>query len=131
LLTYRDKMSNHYKGPSMHALYKVSVHFAKLFQREIFKNIDQSETIMSCGGHVCSRIRTKCAICIEDIPYMLPTKFRLIWPNCFRGEYFFRNQPIRINNCLWWPCVITERDEMRKIIEGLPCMLLNKFGSFG
>jgi hypothetical protein len=26
---------------------------------------------------------------------MLPTKFRFIWPNGFRGEDFFRNQPIR------------------------------------
>jgi hypothetical protein len=25
---------------------------------------------------------------------------------------FFRNQPIRNNNCLWWPCFLADRDEM-------------------
>jgi hypothetical protein len=25
---------------------------------------------------------------------------------------FFRNQPIRNKNCLWWPCLLTDRDEM-------------------
>ena len=29
---------------------------------------------------------TKCAITTEDFPQMLPTKFRFIWPNGFRGE---------------------------------------------
>jgi hypothetical protein len=43
---------------------------------------------------------------------MLPTKFRFIWPSSFRGEDFFRNQPFRNKNCLWWPCLLTDRDEM-------------------
>ena len=43
---------------------------------------------------------------------MLLTKFRFIWPSVFRGEDFFRNQPIRNKNCLWWPCLLTDRDEM-------------------
>jgi hypothetical protein len=28
---------------------------------------------------------------------------------------FFRNQPIRNKNCLWWPCLITDRDEMSNL----------------
>ena len=28
------------------------------------------------------------AILIEDLPQMLPTKSRFIWPSCFRGEVF-------------------------------------------
>jgi hypothetical protein len=43
---------------------------------------------------------------------MLPTKFWFIWPSGFRGEYFFRNQPIRNNNCLWWPCLLTDRSNL-------------------
>ena len=46
---------------------------------------------------------------------MLNTKFRFIWPCGFRGEDFFRNQPIRNKNCLWWPCLLTDRDEMSKL----------------
>ena len=43
---------------------------------------------------------------------MHPIKFRCIWQSGFRGEDFFRNQPIRNKNCLWRPCLLTDRDEM-------------------
>jgi hypothetical protein len=48
---------------------------------------------------------------------MLPTKFRFIWPSGFR-DYFFRNQPIRNKNFLWWPCLLTDRDEMINLYRG-------------
>ena len=56
------------------------------FQRRRFLEIDQSETRIACGSHVCKWIGTKWAIFIEDLPRMLPTKFRFIWPSGFRGE---------------------------------------------
>jgi hypothetical protein len=28
---------------------------------------------------------------MEDLPWMLPTKFRFIWPSSFRGEYFLKS----------------------------------------
>ena len=31
---------------------------------------------------------------------------------------FFRNQPIRNKNCLWWPCLLTDRDKMSNIYRG-------------
>jgi hypothetical protein len=46
---------------------------------------------------------------------MLPTKFRSIWPSCLRVEDFFRNQPIRKKNCLWWPCLSMDRDKMSNL----------------
>jgi hypothetical protein len=48
--------------------------------------INQSETKIACGGHVCQRIGTKIANFIEDLSRMLPTKLRFIWPSGFRGE---------------------------------------------
>jgi hypothetical protein len=51
---------------------------------------------------------------------MLPTKFRFIWPSGFRGEDFFRNQPIRNKNDLWLPCLLTDRDEMSNLYRGPP-----------
>ena len=48
----RYEMSNRYRGPPIDALYKVSVHLAKRFQRRCLK-IGQSETRITCGGHVC------------------------------------------------------------------------------
>jgi hypothetical protein len=58
------------------------------FREEDFLEINQSETRISCGGHVCWRIGTKLVEFIEDLPRMLPTKFRFIWPSVFRGEDF-------------------------------------------
>jgi hypothetical protein len=49
----QDEMSNRYRGPPIDASYKVSVHLAQQFQRKRFKKIDQSETRIACGGHVC------------------------------------------------------------------------------
>jgi hypothetical protein len=59
------------------------------FRGEDFLEINQSETRIACGGHVCYRIGSNLAIFIEDIPMMLPNKFRFIWPSCYRGEDFF------------------------------------------
>jgi hypothetical protein len=49
---------------------------------------------------------------------MLSTKFRFNWPSGFRGEFFFRNQPIRNKNGLWRPCLLTDRDEMSNLYRG-------------
>ena len=53
LLMDGDEMSNLYRGPSKDASYQVSVYLAKRFQREDFLEINQSETTIVCGGHVC------------------------------------------------------------------------------
>ena len=53
LLMDRDEMSNLYRGPSIDASYQVSVHLAKQFQRRRFLEINQSETRIPCGSHVC------------------------------------------------------------------------------
>jgi hypothetical protein len=84
----RDEMSTLYRGPSIDASYQVSDHLDMQFQRRRFLEIDQSETRIACGGHVCQWIGTKGALFIEDLPRMLPTKFRFIWPSGFRGEDF-------------------------------------------
>jgi hypothetical protein len=49
---------------------------------------------------------------------MLPTKFRFILTSGYRKVNFFRNQPIRNKNCLWWPCLLTERHEMSNLNRG-------------
>jgi hypothetical protein len=35
-----------------------------------------------------------------------------------RKKIFFRNQPIRNKNGLWWPCLLTDRDEMSNLYRG-------------
>jgi hypothetical protein len=46
-------MSNIYRGPYIDASYQISVHLGKRFRGEDFLEINQSETRMACGGHVC------------------------------------------------------------------------------
>jgi hypothetical protein len=70
-------MSNLYRGPSIDASYQVSVYLAKRLQEKIFRN--QSET----AAMFVNETRRN-----EHHPYMLPTKFRFIWPSGFRGEEF-------------------------------------------
>ena len=36
----------------------------------------------------------------------------------FQRRRFFRNQPIRNKNCLWWPCLLMDRDEMSNLYRG-------------
>jgi hypothetical protein len=45
---------------------------------------------------------------------MLSTKFQLIRECGFR-EDFFRKQPIRNKNGLWWPCLLTDRDKISNL----------------
>jgi hypothetical protein len=49
-------MSNLDRGPSIDASYQVSDHLNKRFERRRFLEIDQSETKIACGGHVCQWI---------------------------------------------------------------------------
>jgi hypothetical protein len=36
----------------------------------------------------------------------------------FQRRRFFRNQPIRNKNCLWWPCLLMDQDEMSNLYRG-------------
>jgi hypothetical protein len=36
----------------------------------------------------------------------------------FQRRRFFRNRPIRNKNCMWWPCLPTDRDEMSILHRG-------------
>jgi hypothetical protein len=36
----------------------------------------------------------------------------------FQRKHFFRNQPIRNKNCLWWPCLLMDQDKMSNLYRG-------------
>ena len=52
-LTDQDEISNLYRGPSIDVSYQALVHLAKRFQRRFFLEIEQSQTRIACGSHVC------------------------------------------------------------------------------
>ena len=43
------------------------------------------------------------------------------------SEKIFRNRLIRNRNCLWWPCLLMDRDEMSNRYR----CILQSFGTFG
>jgi hypothetical protein len=36
----------------------------------------------------------------------------------FQRRRLFRNRPIRNKNCMWWPCLLTDWDEMSSLHSG-------------
>ena len=111
-------MSILYRGPSIDASYQISVHLGKRCQRRRFFRNQPIKNKNGLWRPCLLRIWTKWAIFIENLPKMLPTKFWFIWPGGFRGEDFFRNQPIRNKNDLWRSCLLTDRDEMSNLYRG-------------
>jgi Zn-finger protein len=48
---------------------------------------------------------------------MLPTRFRSFGQSVSE-EKIFRNWPTRNKNCLWWPCLLTNQNEMCNLYRG-------------
>jgi hypothetical protein len=50
----------------------------------------------------------------KDAPYQVSIHLA----KRFQRRRFFRNQPIRNKNGLWWPCLLMNLDEMSNIYRG-------------
>ena len=117
LLTDRDKMCNLYRGPSIDASFHVSVHLVKWFQRRIyFRNqlIRNKNYLwhpwLTHRDEMCNLYRGPSI----DASYQVSVHMA----RRFQRRRIFRNQPTRKNNCLWLPCLLTDRDEMCKFDRG-------------
>ena len=53
---------------------------------DFFKKLTNQKQELRFGDHICLRIGTKRPFFIEDLPQILPTKFRFTWLSSFRGE---------------------------------------------
>ena len=95
----RIKNSNHYRAPSIDASYQGSVYLAKRFQRRRFLEIDQSETRIACGGHICKRIRTISNI-YRGYSKKASCQILVHFGKRFQRRKLPRNRPTRNKNCL-------------------------------
>jgi hypothetical protein len=69
--------------------------------------------------HLWKVLYTICSFCADPLTNMatIGNSFHLA-KQFQRRIHFFRNQPIRNKNCLWWPCLLTDRDEMSILYRG-------------
>ena len=127
-------MSNLYRGTSIDASYQVSYHLAKWLQRKsCFRNrpirnknclwrplllTDQNgmsnshRCFLPCLGPFGQAFR------VEGPPIDASYQVSVHLAKWFQRRRFFRNQPIRNKNCLWWPCLLTDRDGMSNLYRG-------------
>jgi hypothetical protein len=107
-------MNNLDRGPSIYASDQVSVHLAKWFQRRILK-IDQPETRIACGGHVFLRNRVEMSNRYQGPSIDASYQVSLHLARRVQRRRFLKNRQIRNKNCLWWPCLLTDRDKMNNL----------------
>jgi hypothetical protein len=68
-------------------------------------------------GWVCV---THLAFCFEKTSIHVDASYQVSvhMAKQFQSRRFFRNRPIRYKNCMWWPCLLTDRDEMSNLHSG-------------
>ena len=117
LLTNQGEMSNLYRAHSKDASYQISVHLGKWFQR---KRHFRNQPIRNKNGlwwpclltdqpKMNNLQRGPCKDASDQVSIHLAKWFQ---------RRFFRNQPIRIKNCLWWPCLLTDQYERINLYRG-------------
>jgi K+-transporting ATPase c subunit len=111
-------MSHLYRGPSIDASYQVSYHLAKRFQRKsCFRN--RPIRNKNCLWRPClltdqNRMSNSYRGPSIDASYHISVHLAKL----FQSRNFFRNRPIRNKNCLWWPCLLMNRDKMSNLYRG-------------
>ena len=123
----QDEISNLHRAPSINVSYKVSFHLAMRFQRKSFfrnrpirnKNCLWPPCLLMDQNEMRNHYRGPSI----DVSYHVSVHLAKL----FQSRRFFRNRPIRNNNCLWWPCLLMDRDKMSNPHR----CFLPSFASFG
>ena len=118
LLTDRDEMSKLHRGHSIDASYQVSVHMAKQFQRRrFFRN--RPIRNKNCMWWPCL-LTDRDEMSNLHRGHSIDASYQVLvhMAKQFQRRRFFRNRPIRNKNCMWWPCLLTDRDEMSNLHRG-------------
>ena len=106
----QDEMSSLYRGPSKDASYQVLIHLAKQFQRRrFFRN--QPIRNKYCLWRPCLLTEQDEMISLYKGPAIDASYHVSVHlAKRFQRRRFLKNRPIRNKNCLWWPCLLTDRN---------------------
>ena len=96
-------------------IHQVSIHLAKRFQRRRFvqKSTNQKRELPVVAMFVNGSGRKEHSLQRTTHRCSLPTFGS--FGQTVSEENNSKNQPIRNKNCLWWPCLLTDRDEMSNL----------------
>jgi hypothetical protein len=125
-------MSTIYRGLSIDASYQVTIHLAKRFQRRFFKKINPIPcpvlTILNHRNFVYFVCPTShCPVRNNPIHTFMSSPgqkamwvIAITWRPSVRLSFVCNlfKKPSLNKNWLWWPCLLTNRDEMSKIYRG-------------
>ena len=111
-------MSNVNRGTSIEASYQVSVHLAKRFQSGRFfqKSTNQKQELPVVAMFVNGSGENE-----QSLQRIFHRCFLLSFVSFGQAvteEKIFRNGPIRNKNCLWWPCLLRNREDMSNFYRG-------------
>jgi hypothetical protein len=111
-------MSIFNRGPSKDASCQISIHLAKQFQRRRFLRNQPIrnkywlwQPCLLTDQNEMSNLHREPSI---DASYQVSVHLA----KRFQRRRYFRNQPIRNKNCLWWPCLLMDRNEMSSLYRG-------------
>ena len=111
-------MTNLYRGPSKDASYQISIYSAKRFHRRIFFFRNQPMRNKNCLWRPClSTDRDEMSNPYRGPPIDASYQVASHLAKRFQRRQFFLNQPIRDKNCLWQPCLLTDRDEKSNLYK--------------
>ena len=113
------EMGNIDREPSIDASYKASVHLAKRFQRKIFfyKSTNQKQELPEAAIFVNRSGQIEQSLQRTFHRCFLPSYGS--FGQAISEEKLFRNRSIRNKNCLWRPCLLTDRIKTCNLYRGL------------
>ena len=131
-LTNHDEMRKLHKGPFIDASCQDWLHFTQQFQsRRVLKCPPIRNKNCPWRSYLQSNWDSKMSSLCKG-PLM--DALCIVWFHFAKWfqRRFLKIQPIRIKNCPWPPCLLPDRDEMRKLYKGfymnVSCQIWFHFG---